>query len=207
MSSPSGADFRKVEARDHLGKRALVAIATRTYDTSIEDLWNALTTPARIARWLGPLEVEPRLGGRFQIQNNASGSITRCDAPEALDVTWEFGGATSWVSVRLARVGLRSARFVLEHIAHEDGIGKEHLEKFGPGAVGIGWDLVLAGLGLHLASPDWKPDLAWLQSTEAKELMRAWGEAWGEAHVASGADADDARAKAGRTIAAYTGGD
>ena len=35
--------------------------------------------------------------------------------------------------------------------------------------------------------------------------MRGSGEAWGEAHAVSGEDPDEARAKAERTIAAYTG--
>ena len=40
-------------------------------------------------------------------------------------------------------------RFELEHIAHVD---DERWAEFGPGAVGIGWDLGLMGLGLHLSS-------------------------------------------------------
>jgi hypothetical protein len=36
--------------------------------------------------------------------------------------------------------------------------------------------------------------------------MRASGEAWGTAHAASGEDPAEARAKAERTIAFYTGG-
>jgi hypothetical protein len=41
----------------------------------------------------------------------------------------------------------------LEHIAHKDGIGEEHLKQFGPGAVGIGWDLALHGLARHEVDP------------------------------------------------------
>lgn len=36
--------------------------------------------------------------------------------------------------------------------------------------------------------------------------MRGSGEAWGVAHAASGEEPEEARAKAERTIAAYTGG-
>jgi len=45
-----------------------------------------------------------------------------------------------------------------------------------------------------------------MRSSDGMAFMRASGEAWGEAHVASGADPDEARAQAGRTIAFYTGG-
>jgi hypothetical protein len=36
--------------------------------------------------------------------------------------------------------------------------------------------------------------------------MRGSGIAWGEAHAASGEDPEEARARADRTIAFYTGG-
>jgi uncharacterized protein YndB with AHSA1/START domain len=199
-----GAEQRRVELVDHLGKPAIVAVAVKTYDTAVDDLWNAVTTASRIARWLGPISGELELAGRFQIKGNASGSITRCDAPKALDVTWEIAGGTSWVQVRLEPVGAR-ARLTLEHIAHRDGIGKEHLDKFGPGAVGVGWELGLAALARHLSGTDIKPDPAWFGTPEAKAFVRSAGEAWGEAHAASGEDAAEARAKAERTIAAFGG--
>lgn len=207
MTNVLGAEFRQVADREHLGKPALVAIATRIYDTTVDDLWEALTTPERLARWFLPVEGELKLGGRYQLQGNAGGTITRCDPPGALDLTWEFGGAMSWVNVRLTRDG-RGARLVLEHIAHRDSIGKEHFEKFGPGAVGIGWDLALHGLAQHLREGGTAVDRAafeaWTRSGEGKAFIRTSGEAWGAAHAASGEAAEEARAKAERTIAFYT---
>lgn len=209
MTNVFGSEFRRVENREHLGKPALVAIAVRSYDTTVDDLWDAITTPERLARWFLPVTGELKLGGRYQLQGNAGGTITRCDRPEALDLTWEFGGGTTWVNVRLTSDGTRT-RLTLEHIAPRDGIGEEHLKKFGPGAVGIGWDLGLLGLERHVASPSTAVDHeaieAWTRSSEGKAFMRASGEAWGAAHAASGEDPDEARAKAERTIAAYTGG-
>lgn len=208
MQNIFGAEFRRVEDREYLGKPALVVVAARTYDTSVDDLWNALTTPARLARWLSKVDGDLKLGGRYQITGNASGSITRCDPPEALDLTWEFGGGVSWVNVRLSPEGAK-ARLSLEHIAHRDGIGEEHLKQFGPGAVGIGWDLSFEGLARHLAAPDTfdqSEGQAWVQSAEGKAFMRASGEAWGTAHAESGEDPAEARAKAARTIQAYGAG-
>jgi hypothetical protein len=46
--------------------------------------------------------------------------------------------------------------------------------------------------------------MAWAASAEGKEFMRLSGERWCEAHIASGGDESEARAMAGRTIAAYT---
>jgi hypothetical protein len=149
-----------------------------------------------------------KLGGRYQLKGNAGGTITRCDPPEALDLTWEFAGGTSWVNLRLA-ADSKKARLTLEHIAHKDGIGEEHLKKFGPGATGVGWDLGLHGLKQHLANPALAIDPAafeaWTLSSEGKAFIRKCGEAWGEAHIASGANPEEARAQAERTIAFYTG--
>jgi uncharacterized protein YndB with AHSA1/START domain len=209
MASVFGAEFRKIENREYLGKAALVAVAVRTYDTTVEDLWEAITTPERLARWFTSVEGDLKVGGRYQLKGNASGTITRCEQPQALELTWEFMGATSWVNVQLDAVG-DSARLTIEHIAHKDGIGEEHMKQFGPGAVGIGWDLSLLGLEWHLRKPTAPRDQAaidaWTKSDEGKAFMRGSGEAWGIAHAASGEDPDEARAKAERTIAAYTGG-
>ena len=209
MTNVFGAEWRKVENREHLGRPAVVAMLRRSYDTSVEDLWNAVTTPERLARWFAPVEGDLEAGGRYQIKGNAGGTITRCDPPEAFDLTWEIMGGTSWVNVRLARNGDR-ALLTLEHIAHKDGIGEEHLEKYGPGAVGIGWDLGFYGLERHLRAPyaplDHAAMEAWFASAEGKAVLRRSGEAWAEAHAASGENADEARAKAERTIAFYTGG-
>ncbi len=209
MKTMFGADFRRVENREYLGKPALVVVATRSYPTTVEDLWEAVTTPERLARWFTPVEGDLKLGGRYQLKGNAGGSITRCDRPEALELTWEFGGGMSWVNLRLTPDG-KKARLTLEHIAHRDGIGEEHLKKYGPGAVGIGWDLAIGGLELHLGDPskaiDHAEAEAWSASDEGKAFARASGEAWGAAHAASGEDPEEARAKAERTIAFYTGG-
>jgi uncharacterized protein YndB with AHSA1/START domain len=208
MGNEFGAEFRRVANREHLGKPALVAIAIRTYDTTVDDLWDAVTTPERLARWFVPVEGDLKLGGRYQLKGNAGGTITRCERPEALDLTWEIMGGTSWVNLRLAPEGSK-ARLTLEHIAHKDGIGEEHLKQYGPGAVGIGWDLALHGLERHLLNPaaslDHEAFEAWTTSSEGKAFVRASGEAWGAAHAASGEEPDEARARAERTIAFYTG--
>lgn len=208
MQNALGVEFRRVDNREHLGKPALVGVASRVYDTTVEDLWEVITTPERLARWFLPVEGDLKLGGRYQLKGNAGGTITRCDPPKALDLTWEFAGGTSWVNLRLAPDG-PAARLTLEHIAHVDGIGKEHLEKYGPGATGVGWDLSLHGLKQYLANPQVAIDPAafeaWTTSAEGKAFVRKCGEAWAEAFIASGANPELARAQAERTIAFYTG--
>jgi uncharacterized protein YndB with AHSA1/START domain len=201
-----GAEFRQFLNRDHEGKPARVVVAVRTYDTAPHDLWDALTNRERIPRWFLPIEGDLKLGGRYQLKGNAGGAITRCDAPQALDVTWEFGGGMSWVTVRLQPEGKRS-QLTLEHIVPASDVD-QHWARFGPGAVGVGWDLTLMGLGRHLSTGsavDHASAHKWMTSDEGKAFMRASATAWAEAHIAEGGKDDVARAMAAQTAAFYTG--
>ena len=50
-----GSELRRVENREHLGQAALAAVLIRSYDTTVDDLWDAITTPERLARWFLPV--------------------------------------------------------------------------------------------------------------------------------------------------------
>ncbi|WIX97951.1 SRPBCC family protein [Amycolatopsis mongoliensis] len=185
------------------GKEARVLTISQVYDTDVDDLWDACTNPERIPRWFLPVSGELKLGGKYQLEGNAGGTVERCDPPKSFAATWEFGGNVSWIEVRLTPEG-DGTRFELEHVAHID----ERWDEFGPGAVGIGWDGALVGLVLHLATPGTAVDpeaaMAWMMSPEGIRFMTASNEAWYEADVAAGADPAKARAAADRTLKAYT---
>lgn len=199
-----GTVVREVKSREHEGKPARVVVASRDYDTTPEDLWDALTNPDRIPRWFLPITGDLKLGGRYQLQGNAGGEITACVPPRRLSVTWEFGGQVTWVNVTLTGHG-DGVRMELEHIAPVD----EKWGEFGPGAVGIGWDLSLQGLGLHIASGGAPVDpaefAAWSASDDGKAFIRASSEDWCRADIADGAEPAAARASATRTAAFYCG--
>lgn len=207
IANAPGAEFRRFENRNHEGKPARVVTAIRTYDTDREDVWDALTNRKRIPRWFLPIEGDLKLGGRFQLQGNAAGTITRCEPPAALDLTWEFGGGLSWVSVRLDAEGKRT-RLTLEHIVHAADVDA-HWAQYGPAAVGVGWGLTLRGLDLHLESGkavDPAKAHAWMASEPGKAFMRASAEAWADAHVRGGENPEIAKGMAQRTAAFYTRG-
>ena len=198
-----GAVTRKVVGLEHNGRPAHAVLASRSYDTTIEDVWDALTNAERIPRWFLPVTGDLHLGGRYQLQGNAGGEITRCEPPRHLALTWEYGGGVSWVTVTLAEQA-RGTRLDLEHIVPVDG----HWEQFGPGAVGVGWDMALMGLARHLASGvaiDPQKAMAWLGSADGKAFVHASSDDWCRAAIASGADEAVAKASAQRTLAAYTG--
>ena len=200
-----GAVTRAVENRMHDGRPAHVVIASRTYDTTIDDLWDALTSQERIPRWFLPVSGDLRLGGRYQLKGNAGGTITACEPPRHVAMTWEYGGEVSWVDVKLAATPDGGAHLELEHIALAP---HPRWDEFGPGAVGVGWDMALTGLANHVASGeavDPKEAMAWMMSAEGKEFVRRASTDWCRASIASGTSAQAAEAAAARTTAAYTG--
>jgi uncharacterized protein YndB with AHSA1/START domain len=194
-----------------VGRRTLEAGEARTmtisrvYDTPLEDLWDACTNPERIPRWFLPVSGDLRPGGRFEIEGNASGTIERCEAPHSMDATWEFGGAISWIELRLTSEPAGGSRFALHHIAH---VEDELWAQFGPGAVGVGWDGAVMGLTLHLGGAervDPEAFAAWQTSDEGRRFHTLASERWTEASIAAGTDAEQARAAGARTTDFYTG--
>ena len=61
------------------------------YDTDIDDLWSAITDPRRVARWLGEVEGDLRLGGEFRARFfdgwEGTGRVEVCEPPRHLLVT------------------------------------------------------------------------------------------------------------------------
>src|SRR6266851_1661340 len=198
---------REVGTRVLESGTAHTVTVSQTYKATVDDLWDACTNPERIPRWFLPISGDLRVGGRFQFEGNAGGIIERCDPPNGFAATWEFGGGVTWIEVRLTAEPNGRARFTLEHTGH---VEDAHWVEFGPGAVGVGWDMGLLGLAKHLDAPDAAvvpaEVLAWLTSDEGKELVRLSSEGWCAANIAAGAAEADARGARDRTTAAYTAG-
>lgn len=183
----AGAIVREVKSVEREGKPAKAVVATATYDTNLDDLWEAITTEARIKRWFMPINGDLKLGGRYQLVGNAAGTIIACEAPRHFASTWEFGGQTSWIEVQLTQTRPGTTTLELTHIAIVD---DAFWPTYGPGAVGVGWDLGLLGLQRHIESPEvaLPPEqaAAWATSPEALQFYRIASTAWGKAAAADG---------------------
>lgn len=186
--------------RRTLGTRTLeagearVLTISQAYDTDLEDLWDACTSIERIPRWFLPITGELQLGGRYQLEGNAGGVVERCDPPKSFAATWEMNGQVSWIEIRLSSDPDGKSRFELEHVAHVD---DDMWAQFGPGAVGIGWDSMVLGLALHLASDASVPPekgMEWLASPEGKQFIQASSKQWADASIAAGTPEEGARA-------------
>jgi uncharacterized protein YndB with AHSA1/START domain len=200
--------IRKVEDVTHQGQPCRAVVASRDYATDIDDLWNAITDKARIPRWFAPVEGDLELGGKYQIKGNAGGTVTACEPPRKFALTWEFGGGMSWVEVELAEAGGRT-QLTLRHIAPRDGKSEEFWDQFGPGAVGVGWDLSLLGLAWHLetgeAVQERFAEATWPPSAEGQTFVGASSDDWAAASIAYGTDGAAAHRAATATTAFFTG--
>ena len=207
FSKPIGLTQRVVNEATHDDQPVRVVSGSVVFEADLADLWDAVTNPERLPRWFLPVSGDLKPGGRYQLQGHAGGKITRCDPPEAFDVTWECGDNLSWVRVRL-QPDAKGTRLTLDHIMPKDAASEEHWGKYGPGATGVGWDLGFVGLVLHMRTGDDVPQEeshSWMASDEGKVFIRECAAAWGESHMQSGEDEATAKRMAEQTAKFYCG--
>ncbi len=114
--------------------KGVVRIEDR-FDTDIDDLWSALTEPRRLARWIGDVEGDLRLGGEFRARFFASGwegtgRVEACDPPRRLLLLTEEPGQSGEhvIEVTLAPDGDQTIL-----VWEERGMPLEHLAGYGSG--------------------------------------------------------------------------
>lgn len=124
------------------------------YDTDPADLWEAITTPDRLARWMADYRGDFRLGGHWQALTRGGdvycdGEVTSCERPHGFTTTWTVvGEPPSLLTVRLEPVDTGRTRLRLRHeqVTRPD---------YGPG-----WHTYLESLAWHLVDPDAAKDRA-----------------------------------------------
>lgn len=203
LASSLGLTTRAVEHGEYAGKPAKIVIASAEYDTDIHDLWDAITDARRISRWLGRVTGELELGGRYQIEGNASGVIKECEQPTHLGLTWDYGDQATWVSVQLTPLQGDRTKLRLEHVLPDD----DKWRAFGPGAVGVGWELALRGLVEHLRAPqvtELADGIDRVTTPEGKAFVEASSIGWRDADIASGTNPSIAQQRSADTFGFYT---
>ena len=191
---------RRVAAGHHEGEPTLDVILARTFPVSRQTLWKMLTTPDRIAQWFLPVRGSLTLGGRYQLEGNAGGDIVLCQPPNRLGLSWDFGDDVSWVELVLNDDSTAS-RLTLTHASRPS----SHWSEYGPGALGVGWELAFLALSRHLAGEERLVEEAFAASPEGPTLITRSSDEWGQASLAFGTDATEAQAATDRTTAFYTG--
>jgi uncharacterized protein YndB with AHSA1/START domain len=95
MTSNARGSGRILGSLRSAGGKGVVRMEDR-FDIGIDDLWSALTDPRRLARWIGDVEGDLRLGGEFRFRFFASGSegtgrVEVCDPPQRLLLAMALG--------------------------------------------------------------------------------------------------------------------
>ena len=159
--------------------------------------------PERMRRWFMPVTGDLKVGGSFQLQDNAGGEILECEPPKRFKVT--FGGPTSLLELRLRPGSGASTELELEHSMGEPPAPG------GSGAlwVGPGWDGGLLGLALYvdgeLAEDSDPVEMA--DSPEVIKYNEQSVRAWIEAVRASGTTSEEDLAEAAKvSMAQYAPG-
>jgi uncharacterized protein YndB with AHSA1/START domain len=192
------ATAREVARRGTGGDELIAVSLRREYPAEVEDVWEAVTDPQRLARWFAPVSGEFREGGAFKVDGNAEGQILECLPPSALAVTW--GGPASIIRVRLTATG-EVTTLELQHTVPAAFAGS------GAGAlyVGPGWDVALLGLGLWLRGELVDDPAVWEASPEVLHVNARSIEAWVATVTASGtATAEEVAAATAAARAQFT---
>jgi uncharacterized protein YndB with AHSA1/START domain len=179
-----GAITRQVEQQHSEAGEIVTVTMERRYPAEVADVWQAITDPERVRRWLLPVTGDFRQGGNFQLEGNAGGDIVACEPPRHLVVT--FGAETSIVDVLLSGDGEQTLLKLTHSVPIE-------LAGSAAGAlyVGPGWDGALLGLGLYLAGEASGDPVAAANSPEVQDFNVRSIQEWIAVLKASGtADAD-----------------
>ncbi|WP_130386726.1 SRPBCC domain-containing protein [Kribbella sp. VKM Ac-2569] len=141
------------------------------YDTDIDDLWAACTTPERLARWIAEVSGALHEGGTIQAVFtstwNGPARIEVCEAPHHLLLTTEPGtDDESQLEAWLTPMGSQTKLVVEERGLP---IGSLHFH-------GAGWQVHLEDLGRSLANDGPAHDGGW----SAEAPAPAWHARWTE---------------------------
>lgn len=115
------------------------------YRTGIDDLWEAITDPARLRRWIADVAGDLRIGGEFSARFTSGwtgvGTVEICDAPHKLRVrTQQPGQPATTMEAVLTDEG-DSTRLVIEERGLPLAEYADH---------GAGWQAHLEDLGAHV---------------------------------------------------------
>ncbi|MBZ5740923.1 SRPBCC domain-containing protein [Nocardioides mangrovi] len=141
------------------------------YDTDIHDLWEACTTPERLARWLAQVDGDLRVGGMIQVVFTSTWTgpvrVEVCDAPHHLLLTMEPGADDEGqIEAWLTEEGTRT-RLVVE----ERGLPITHLPFHASG-----WRVHLEDLGRSLEAGGPVHPEGWSSEAGAPGWKRRWEE-------------------------------
>ncbi|MDE2281949.1 MAG: SRPBCC domain-containing protein [Actinomycetales bacterium] len=149
------------------------------YDTDVRDLWEACTSPERLARWLAYVSGDLHVGGTIEMTFTSTwtgpAKIERCDAPHHLLLTTEPGTddecqLEAWLTDEGAksRLVVEERGLPLDRL-HFHGAGwHTHLEDLAR-SIRLGGSAHPDGWSATRAAPDWRS--RWVELTPGYAAM------------------------------------
>jgi uncharacterized protein YndB with AHSA1/START domain len=104
---------------------------TRRYAASPQEVWEALTDPASIRRWLDPdCELTLHIGGTLDLGNGRiNGSVRAMEPERLLELDWDTDGDRSVVRFALTMDGSGTV-LVLDHERMDEPIGMAYMQQW-----------------------------------------------------------------------------
>ncbi len=149
------------------------------YDTDIDDLWQACTTPERLARWIARVDGDFRVGGTVRAVFTSSWTgparIDVCDGPHHLVVTTEpgtddEGQIEAWLTEEGSRTRLvvEERGLPMTHLPFHASGWRVHLEDLGR-SLELGGEVHPEGWGSDAGAPGWRQ--RWEELTPTYQRM------------------------------------
>ena len=140
----------------------------RTFRTSIDDLWSALVEPDRVRAWFAPAKIDPRVGGRIELEAHdgsrmMEGMIRVFEPPRIFEYDWVSDYETPVVRYELEEAGAGTRLTLSERLLTDETTERR----------GAGWHHHLERLAAHLAGePSPASEARWraLRAVYAKQL-------------------------------------
>ena len=116
------------------------------FDTTIDDLWSAITERSRVARWIGNVDGDLALGGTFAARLTSGwegeARVDVCEPPHRLVITMRPGAADETVF----EAQLSDADGGTDLVVEESGLPLAQIS-----AHGAGWQAHIEDLATHVA--------------------------------------------------------
>lgn len=149
------------------------------YDTDIRDLWEACTTPERLARWLAQVSGDLQVGGTVELTFTSTWTgparVEVCDAPHHLLLTTEPGTEDeaeleAWLTEEgsQTRLVVEERGLPVGELSFHGAGWQAHLEDLDRSLV-LGDSVHPDGWSALRAAPNWRS--RWVELTPAYEAM------------------------------------
>jgi uncharacterized protein YndB with AHSA1/START domain len=149
------------------------------YDTDVRDLWQACTTPDRLARWLAQVDGDLRVGGTVHLVFTSTWTgparVEVCEEPHHLLLTTapgtdEEGQIEAWLTAEgsKTRLVVEERGLPITHLPFHASGWRVHLEDLGR-SLEVGGPVHPDGWSSEVGAPGWKA--RWEQLTPAYQQM------------------------------------